>query len=74
MKHKIILEVDHNLKEGEILQYKNGVVRSVAVRELLPELADLKSQLATLVEITYRTSADVGHLQQQVAELRGEEQ
>lgn len=40
---RVVLELDHNLRDGELIIYKDGKLKSVEVRELLPELQEIKA-------------------------------
>lgn len=55
MKRKIILDVDGKMNDEEVLYYKDGAVKAIDVRLLLPELkeiqADLESCKASIAEI-----------------------
>lgn len=55
MKRKIILDVDGKMNDEEVLYYKDGAVKAIDVRLLLPELkvieADLGSCKASIAEI-----------------------
>lgn len=73
MKRKIIIEIDHALKDGELLQYKDGVVKSVGIRELLPDLADAKKAIAVLSSTVATHASFISTLANQVKELRGED-
>lgn len=66
---KITLELDRNLTEGELLMYKNGIVRSVEIHELLPELQKIK-ELEGLVK-DLRAELDSAKIA--IKELRGED-
>lgn len=73
MKRKIIIETDHALKDGELLQYKDGIIKSVGIRELLPDLAEAKKAIADLSSTVESHSALIDRLSSQVGELRGED-
>ncbi len=62
---KITLELDKNLIEGELLIYKDGVVKSVEIHELLPELLKLKEIKNLRDDLDYALKA--------IKELRGED-
>ena len=66
---KITLELDRNLTEGELLMYKNGIVKSVEIHELLPELQKIK-ELEGLVK-DLRAELDSAKIA--IKELRGED-
>lgn len=42
---KVVLELDKKLKDGELLIYKDGIIKSVEIHELLPELKKLKNSI-----------------------------
>ena len=62
---KITLELDKNLTEGELLIYKDGIVKSVEIHELLPELLKLKEIKNLRDDLDYALKA--------IKELRGED-
>ena len=66
---KITLELDRNLTDGELLIYKNGIVKSVEIHELLPELQKIK-ELEGLVK-DLRAELDSAKIA--IKELRGED-
>lgn len=74
MRQKIIIEVDHNLKEGEILQFKDGLVRSVEIHELLPDLIQAEKAIEEQQSKICSLRAEVEDLAAKVKELRGEDQ
>lgn len=45
---RVVLELDHNLRDGELIIYKDGKLKSVEVRELLPELQEIKALKAQI--------------------------
>lgn len=64
MKRKIVIEIETNLRNGEILQYvsKTQTLRSVEVHELLPDLKEAQKT----IEIQGKKIAE---LEQTVANL-----
>ena len=45
---RVVLELDHNLRDGELIIYKDGKLKSVEVRELLPELQEIEALKAQI--------------------------
>lgn len=62
MKRKIILDVDGKMNDGEVLYYKDGAVKAIDVRQLLPELKDIEADLASC-------KASIAEIRQTLAEL-----
>lgn len=62
MKRKIILDVDGKMNDGEVLYYKDGAVKAIDVRQLLPELKDIEADLESC-------KASIAELRQTLAEL-----
>lgn len=59
---KTVIELDRNLKEGELLIYKDGKLQGITIRELLPELKDFPHFKERLKEA-----------EDKIRELRGED-
>lgn len=74
MNKKIIIEVDHSLRDGEILQYKDGIVKSVDVHRLLPDLREAKKNISQMEEKMKLLENTVAELSKKVRELRGEDE
>lgn len=73
MKQKIVLEVSHDLKEGEILQFAEGIVQSTEIHELLPDLSEIKNIVAEQKKAIRDLTEKVEDLIAKVNELRGED-
>lgn len=63
---KIVLELDRNLKDGELLIYENNKVKSVDIHKLLPAYLKSLDDIAILQK-------RVCELEMKVKELRGED-
>lgn len=63
---QITLKLDKNPVEGELLIFKDGIIKTVEIHELLPELLKLPEidELKTRIEV----------LEAKVKELRGEDE
>lgn len=48
---KTTIELDKKLTDGELLIYKNGVIKSIEIHELLPELVEYDSRIGELEEV-----------------------
>lgn len=59
MKRKLIIEIEGELRDGEVLVYKGGVLRSADVHELLPCLKGFKSDIRKLSEEVKTLKYDV---------------
>lgn len=70
---KIILEIKEKLRDGEILQYKDGAVKSVEIHQLLPDLTNLNKIVKNQGELICDLTARVAELEKKVKELRGED-
>ena len=60
--HRVVVELDRKLTEGELLIYRDGKLESVEVHELLPDLAKAKEDILSLTE-------RIAELQQTIADL-----
>ena len=69
MKQKIVIEVDEKLRDGELLVYKDGIVKSVEIHMLLPELKKIQKNEEKINELENQCK----ELVQLVKELRGED-
>jgi len=67
---RAVIELDKNLTEGELLIYKDGVIKSVNIRELLKqELKNIVKNSEDIQDLK-KISQD---LDKKVKELRGED-
>lgn len=59
---KVILELDKKLVDGELLIYKNGVVKSIGIHELLPELLEIKDNIRNLSKAEVQDCQEISKL------------
>ena len=62
MMHRVVLELDKKLVEGEILIYKDGRLESVEVHRLLPDLKEA-------IETIEAQGREINELKQTIANL-----
>lgn len=60
--HRVVLELDKKLVEGEILIYKDGRLESVEVHRLLPDLKEA-------IETIEAQGREINELKQTIANL-----
>lgn len=63
---KVVLELDKQLKDGDLLIYRNGKLCGITINELIPELKEIKLNIKGLQE--FQKDADA-----KIKELRGED-
>ena len=59
---RIVFELDKQLNDGELLIFKNDKIQSVRIRELLPELKELRHKTAEL-------ESEIADLKQTIVDL-----
>lgn len=62
MNKRVVLEIDKNLVEGEILVYKDGMLKSVEIHELLSDLLKAKNDIIAINE-------EIADIKQTIANL-----
>ena len=73
MGQRIIIDTKDDLVEGEILQFKDGKIRSVEIHELLPDLTIAKRTIEIMDRVIGRLESRIVELEAKVKELRGED-
>lgn len=68
MNKRIVLEIDKALTEGDVLIYKDGMLKSADLRNLLPELLEMKSEIAKLTEDAAKMKQTIANLAKIVKE------
>lgn len=59
---RVVFELDKNLTEGELLIYRDGMIKSVDVHEVLPDLRKAKEDIALLKK-------NIAEMRQTIADL-----
>lgn len=59
---KVTLELDKKLVDGELLIYKNGVVKSIEIHELLPELLVIDNSIRDLSKLENKDHQEINEL------------
>lgn len=68
MNKRIVLEIDKTLTEGDVLVYKDGMLKSADLRNLLPELLEMKKEIAGLTEDAVKIKQTIANLAKIVKE------